>query len=190
MNKIFWFDCETTGLLPDQHGIVQLAFMVEIDGKIVHDGQVLMDPSMYKSSVDEDALKIHGRTIADIKSYQAANVAKIEIERVLAAYVDRFDSKDKFMAAGYNVNFDMGFLRQLWVDTGDKYFGSWFQFAKLDPVQIIGFMKYIGKMDYNGSMKLAELAAYFGVAREGAHDARTDIHITREIVQQIRNAFK
>jgi len=34
MGKVFWFDCETTGIDPRRCAIIQLAGLIEINGKI------------------------------------------------------------------------------------------------------------------------------------------------------------
>lgn len=46
---------------------------------------------------------------------------------LLSKYVDRYNKKDKFFLAGYNIaSFDNSFLRAWFIQNGDKYFGSWF----------------------------------------------------------------
>lgn len=192
--KTFWFDCETSGLDPDVHGIIEIGFLVEIDGEIKETHQILMDPTKMPKGwrpalMTAEALNIQRRTEEEVLSYQSIARGYQELKDVLEKYVDPYDPKDKFVAAGYNVKFDMDFLQQLWIICGDSYFRSWFQFAVLDPVQIMAFLQYTGRIKYSGSMKLAELAHHFGVERQGAHDALVDIHMTRDLVKAINSSI-
>ena len=47
MNKIFYFDTETTGLDPKRHDIIQLAYIVEINGEVKEEGEFKLQPIVH-----------------------------------------------------------------------------------------------------------------------------------------------
>lgn len=105
---------------------------------------------------------------------------------IFCQYVDKYYHHDKFMAGGYNVReFDMAFLRQLWADQGDSYFGSWFHFAAVDPSSFLAALAYMGVDVPLADAKLTDLARYFGIDTTGAHDASWDLKMTRFVLSKL-----
>lgn len=185
--KVFWFDCETTGVDPVKNGIITLAYVVEIDGEEYESGELRANPGhLPGKEIDPRALEVNGITRGEIATYPTPNGMKRTLETIMGRYVDKFDRSDKFVAGGYNVGFDVGFLRQLWTDCGDPYFGNWFAFGTIDPSQIIRFLQYTGELPAFAEGKLSQVAERFGVSSVGAHDALADIRMTIEIVRKIR----
>jgi DNA polymerase-3 subunit epsilon len=105
---------------------------------------------------------------------------------VFTRYVNKFDRNDKFVAGGYNVQFDMGFLRAVWDRRGDKYMGSWFQFGTIDPSNLVRILQYKGMYkDLGTKLTLERIADFFGVPRDNAHDAEADIRMTIDVTKAI-----
>jgi DNA polymerase III subunit epsilon len=182
--KVFWFDCETTGLDPARHGIVSLAYLVEIDGRLIAEGELKNNP--VGKELDEKALKLNGFTPADIATFPTSATTKLELEKLFARFVSRYEAGDKFVAGGYNVRFDLEFLRQLWADQGDVYFGSWFGFPVIDPGYLLEPMRYAGILPkLPPKVTLSNLAENLGITLFSAHDALADIRATREIALEL-----
>lgn len=177
--KVFWFDCETSGLDSARHGIISLAYAVEIDGHIVGEGE--LRSNCEGKAIEDSALAINHFTRGNLLGHQPPEQMYRDLAAEFSRWVDKFDRDDKFYAGGFNVGFDMGFLRQLWTDQKDSYFGSWFYAGTLDPLALIPAMKYMGLMqDFTGGYsKLAQVAEYLGIDTTGAHDAKSDLHMTR-----------
>ena len=190
MSKVFWFDVETTGTDPKENGIIQLACMVELEGSVVMKQEFKMNPLPWRPVISPGAIATHGIGVKEIETYPPADGVKLKIEGFLAGFVDRYDKNDKFIAAGYNVDFDMSFLRELWDVCADPYFGSWFHFSYIDPARIIPFLIYKGRMAALPDMKLGTIARHFGIQGEQAHDAMSDIKVTREIVGKLWELFE
>lgn len=182
--KVFWFDTETSGLDSAKHGIIQLAYAVEIDGEVVAEGELF---SNCEGKVIEDgALKVNGFTREQIATFNPPSWMYRHLGDLFDQYVDKFDRSDKFYAGGYNVaSFDMAFLRQLWTDCHDTYFGSWFHFGAVDPSGLIPALNYAGFDIHPASFKLTDVAAYLGIDITGAHDAQSDIRMTREVMKKL-----
>ena len=104
-----------------------------------------------------------------------------------------YDRDDKFIAAGFNVNFDLDFLRETWFATGGKYGpGSWIFNCPIDVrttvAEAIGWDKL-----RLPNFKLGTVCEYYGVELgEDAHDAMADIEATRKLYHALmkRKSFK
>lgn len=184
--KIFWFDVETTGLDPVKHDIVQLAYLIEIDGKIIESANLLMQPFDY-STICQESLDIHGRTIDEIKNYPNPRSVYAELISVLEKYVDRYNRSDKFHHAGYNSKFDLDFLKQFFVKNKDVYFGSWFNYRAIDPLTLLHVLDGLDKVSIP-NYKLETVCKYFDIPIN-AHDALSDITATRALTKHICSSY-
>ena len=183
--KIFWFDCETSGVDPVKNGILTLDYKVEIDGEVKASGKILNNP--VGSIIEDGALQVNGLKREQIATFDLPEVNYKKISGVFNQFVDRYDKADKFYAGGYNVGFDVNFLRQLFVDNGDKYFGSYFFFSYIDPSAMIPFLRYLGMYkDFPVRQRLCDVAEYFGVLnKDQLHESAADIQMTIDVCQKI-----
>jgi len=124
--KQLFFDLETTGLDHSKHAIHQLSGMVVIDGIIQEHFNFKIQP--HKGALcSQEALKICGITMEDLKAYPEANSQYKAFIELLSKYVEKYNKKDKFYLCGFNnSSFDNQFLRSFFSAQGDVYFGSWF----------------------------------------------------------------
>lgn len=182
--KIFYFDVETTGLNPEKNGIIQFGALIEINGKIVNEIDLKIAP--FPSDVIEpEALKINGYTEDEIKGIEFGHpeIFFNGLIEVLAEHIDRYDRTDKFIVAGYNVSFDIGFLRAFFKKNGDDYYGSWFDPYPVDPYPVLAFMRGNDNL-ITKNLKLLTIAEYLGIEIK-AHDALSDIQATRQIIKRL-----
>lgn len=187
MSKVFFFDTETTGLDPIKNDIIQIAYIIEIDGKVVEEGNMELQPFDY-TTIDPKVIEMSFRTVANLKQYQPPKDAYLKLGKVLAKYVDKFDKKDKFIPAGYHVQFDLQFLREFWFKNNDKYFGSYFDYHILDPITSLYLMAHknlIKVPDFH----LETICTYFKIPIN-AHDAFSDIKATREVIKKVLEHIK
>lgn len=186
--KLFYFDVETSGLDAKQNDILTLSGLIEIDGEIKDTINLQMQPFNYES-ISPEALKVNGLTLEQIKTFDKPEIAKQKLEVFFNKYVNKYKknktSEDKLLPAGYNVLFDIQFLSEFWLKNGDKYFGSYMDYHKLDLASIILFLKYKGVLSFPG-YKLIDVAKALGCTfKAEAHDAESDILVTREIGNKI-----
>ena len=109
--KVFYVDVETTGLEPKINDIIQLALIIEIDGKVVRKEKFEMQPFNY-DNISPEALEVNGLSIEQIKGFDTPQIAYRKIVNILDKYIFKYDKKDKFIPAGYNVKFDVDFLTE------------------------------------------------------------------------------
>ena len=182
--KVFWFDVETGGLNEKRNPILQLAYIVEIDGQEVSSGEI-RSRGFEGCVIEEKALSINGHDRNEIASYPTEKEMYKSLTSIFNQYVQKYDKKDKFIAGGYNVQFDMRFLREVWTRQNDKYFGSWFAFGAVDPSTIMRALQYTGITPELTKMTLVDLAKHFDLEIENAHDALADIRMTKKVMDKI-----
>lgn len=186
--KICYFDTETTGTDPVKNGLIQVAMIIEIDDEVVteqswnvhpHAGDVIEDRALEVNKIDRETLK----------TYPEPSAVHREIAMVLGNHVDKFDRTDKFTPAGYNVRFDVDFLRQFFIKAGDQYFGSFFNYHMVDPMPLLFWLKFNGAIslpDY----KLGTVCDHFGIELgDSAHDAIADIRATRRLIDVLNEKY-
>lgn len=192
--KYCYIDVETTGLDPKRHGIIQLAAIMDIDGKEVSRYSEKIRPAS-SCAADKDALKISGNTVEMILDYQPEALAYRAFASWLGEHVDKFNKSDKAFFCGYNSSFDNQFVREFFARNNDPYFGSWFWSGTID---VMAFALHHLSATRPGmeNFKLGTVAAQILgpnrvseiTAEVGLHDAMTDIVLTREIFQKITAA--
>lgn len=186
--KIFYFDVETTGLFPWKHGIVQLAYVIEVDFEEKESGSCFVRP-FDSDEIDPKALAVNGLTKQQLDGFpEPTTFFSGTLLPLLAKYVDKYDKNDKFCPAGFNTQFDVDFLQSFFKKNGDKYYGSWFNYDIIDPLQALRFFQpseeWIQKLP---DKKLGTVAKHFGINLDNAHEALADIQATRELVHRLWN---
>lgn len=190
--KLCYIDTETTGLNAKEHGIIQLAAIMEIDGVEVDTFSQKIRPASC-CRADLKALEISGSTIEMIKTYMPEHDAYLSFVAWLGKHISKFDKLDKAFFCGYNSPFDVEFLRALFDRNGDSYFGSWFWSGSID---VMGAALWNLREDRHklANFKLGAVAdfvlgerAQALAAETGLHDALTDIRVTRELHKAILN---
>ncbi len=179
-SKILWIDCETTGVNPKLNDIWQLAYLIEIDGEVV-DGENMYIRPFNEKNIEEQALTIGGTTIDKLLEIElTVKPAVARIKKTWEKYIDKFNRDDKFVMAGYWVNFDNGFLRQLFYKAGDKYgIGSWCFSPCLDVASFVAIAVAKNGLRFP-NYKLETVCDRLGIALD-AHDALSDITATRNL---------
>lgn len=182
-SKILYFDVETTGLDPVKNAIIQI---VVIDGKVADEFEFKVAP-FPDDEISQEALDVHGYSADEIKEFDPPGVVYLQLLNLFSRFVDKYDKFDKMTPAGYNVRFDMDFLKNFFLKNGDVYFGSWLNWKMIDPLPILHFIDFAGGIslpDY----KLATVCAHFGIEIQ-AHDALSDIRATRQLISLLFRTF-
>lgn len=181
--KKFIFDLETTGLDPKKHGIIQTAGIIRLADGQKHKFNFKHKPFPHQI-LDPVALEITGTTQEMIETYAAPEKAYKALITLMDKYVDRYDKNDKFIIMGYNCTFDIGFLRQFFINNNDKYYGSWFSsYNMIDVHKVFTALRGTGlfpELEALENMKLETLAKHYGIEID-AHDALSDIYATEKL---------
>ena len=188
--KVLWLDTETTGLDAVKNDVIQMAGIIEIDGEVDATFTFECQPHNY-GNVEQRALDVSGRTVDMLHLYDIPLKVKTQVEGLFLRYIDKFDKNDKFILAGYNVDFDARFMKQFWAKCGDKFWGSYVEYKSYDVYPLFKLYCDAANVDVPNH-KLVTAAAHFGLSfgEEGAHDAMGDIRVTREIGLKLKRIME
>jgi DNA polymerase III epsilon subunit-like protein len=187
--KIFWFDVETSGTDLKLHGIVQIACLIEVDGKIVDQFESKMRLLPGKE-YDPKALEVTGFTAQQVlKDFPDPIKVYKELRTFVSKHGIAGDKENRFIMAGYNANkFDCDMLSEhIKIIAGKYAYWDFFQFKPIDIFSLMTMLSYAGLIDVENE-KLSTIAEYFGVEID-AHDALSDIKATREITIKVMSAI-
>lgn len=184
--KEHFFDLETTGVKFWRNGIHQIGGIVDIDGQETERFDIRLAPNP-AATIEQEALDVAGVTLEQVQSYQPMEEGYRQLVGILSKYVNKFDKRDKMYLVGYNnAGFDNNFLRALFTQCGDKYFGSWFYPNCMDVyVMVTPFL--MGVRNDMENFKLMTVARTMGIEidENKLHDATYDIELTRDIFYRI-----
>ena len=179
MEKVLWFDIETTGVDPVKNDIIQIAGIVEIEGSDEEEFSFTCRPHA-PDNINPSALEVNRHTIEEISNWEPPFRMLDKLMAVFQKFINKFDRKDKFLPAGHVVTFDIQMLDQFFKKSGDRYgIGSWMTWQPFDTMYLAVILKRLGIINPL-DMKLATLANTFGIA-PGIHGALSDIRATREV---------
>jgi DNA polymerase III epsilon subunit-like protein len=203
--KICVFDLETDGVNPEVCSPVQIACLIvdPVKLEIVKDSefninlkpQALEDNPEYDYH-DSDVLDFHAKvrntskaSILDSwKGYQKPDQAWKMFVSYLEMYHIRSEKKSCFtapIAAGYNINrFDLPIIQKLSVKYNNvNKEGRSSLFYPRDVIDIMNMMFFW--FEGNNELKnytLDHVREYFGLSKEGSHDALKDVRDTAELL--------
>lgn len=159
---------------------------MDIDGQEAERFDIRPAPNP-AATIEQEALDVAGVTLEQVQSYQPMEEGYRQLVGILSKYVNKFDKRDKMYLVGYNnAGFDNNFLRALFQQCGDKYFGSWFHPNCMDVyVMVTPFL--MGVRNDMENFKLMTVARTMGIEidENKLHDATYDIELTRDIFYRI-----
>jgi DNA polymerase-3 subunit epsilon len=182
MEKLFFFDLETTGVMHWKNGIHQIAGAIVIDGNIKEKFNFKVAPNP-NAIIEDSALAVANVTKEQIQAYPKMQDVYNQIISMLSKYVDKYNKSDKFHLVGYNISsFDIPFFRAFFVQNNDNYFGSWFWPDSLDCYILASnkFKKERHKMA-NFQQRTVAQQLGIGVDETKLHDAEYDISLCIDI---------
>lgn len=203
-NKICVFDFETDGVNPEKCSPVQLAaIMVDpINLEIIPNSEfncnfkpecMEEDPNFeYKTDILDFHAKVKGCSKDDVykewQEYPKQSVAWKMFVDYLDKYHSRNSKKSQFsapIAAGYNIyRFDLPIIERLSRKNKNvNKEGTSNIFFPRDVIDSINLVYYwFSHNNELKSFKLDTLRDYFGITKDGAHDAIKDVRDTAEII--------
>jgi DNA polymerase-3 subunit epsilon len=186
MEKLFFYDLETTGVKYWRNGIHQMSGAIMIDGEIVEKFNFRVKP-FEKAEIEDEALKVGNVTREQIMKYLDMDFVYKELVSMLAKYVDKFNKTDKFHLVGYNNNsFDNAFFRAFFVQNSDQYFGSWFWPDSID-CYVLASNKFKGERASFPNFQQRTVAKKLGIKVDETklHDAEYDVSLLIQIYKLV-----
>lgn len=188
MKKVIecWYDVETTGLkVKDGAAVVQIAFLIVEDGKVVKELSSTINPFSYNRpiTISAEAMNINGFLEEDFNTMPG-------LSNVLGELMDfctKTYPKNKLTLIGYNNStFDKYFLEDMFGDQG-KQFWLYFNWKQIDIFETVKYLQFSGVMGDTYNQKLGTIAEYLKVEPRGdLHDALVDVYVTRDIHLKIQ----
>ena len=181
--KYAFIDTETTGC-DEVHSVWQVAIILTDENYKETDRLEVKFRPRTGCKLAQGAMDKTGMTpekfMAIPLSYEDGYKAIIKF---LDKHLDRYNKKDKAQFVAYNAQFDARFMRQLFKDNGDDYFGSWFWHPPICVMMHAAWMVREQRDSWESNFQLASLcaAAKINFKEEDAHDAMYDIEKTLEL---------
>lgn len=196
--KILWIDTETLSIDSKTSDIIQLAGLIDINGKIVEQFNFWVRPDVTEGpQINEDFIwKFHQANLGVSKEdilysdkFEPASKVLYKFMNILHKYT-RDDYSNKFYIGGYNVRFDIDKLMSMFVHDSDNNFkyGHCLSTNAIDVMGLLTYIKYHANDSFHSAkMKLvAQWDLYKGLIPpesmkvldrlgSNSHDARTDI---------------
>jgi DNA polymerase III epsilon subunit-like protein len=187
--KRFYLDLETTGANSSYHSIIQLAFIIEVEGKVTNSFVGKCCPPEHELlRMDKKAQAAHKKTPEEIRTYGSPKDLFIQMCTIInennKAYPGHFE------IWGQNAKFDREFLLEFFIKHGVE----WNQFKRIFDVYVVDLLGVTSLLLKRGllpdtNLKLDTLCELFNIQRAQTHDALEDIKATKEIFDIIVPAF-
>jgi len=182
-DKILYFDCETTGFDPRRNDIVQLAFIIEINGEVAEEHSFHIQPFNY-STIKASALECNNLTVEQIRTFEEPRTVYEKVKNIWEKYVTRISVDDKFYPAGYGIDFDIRFINHWFKKNNDHGIGSFLSEKKIDPLPIMRMLSRRGGIRVKNH-QLATICNHYKIPLEKEHDALSDIRATRQLIHKV-----
>lgn len=175
MKHFLYVDVETTGLKPLKNDVIQLACIPIVNGIPQESFNEFCQPTDY-STIEDEAVAVHGITPEMMRKFQMPTSLINRLEKHLSKYGVRFT------LAGFNTNFDKGFIGSLFAKQGKSQLYK--ELFTNDIHDVYARAKSVKTKLKTSKLKLANLAEEFNV-KINAHDALSDITATMEVDKHI-----
>ena len=183
-NNILWLDTETTGIDPNKNFLIQLSYISTLNNNIKFDNDLYMRPQYIdKFEIEQSALDKNKITVEQIKNFE------LEEKQIKIFLNDLTSSGNKYYLAGYNVNFDIEFLKAIFTRQ-NLNLHYYFNYLYLDVMQLIINLKLAGKINPE-NCKLQTVLQYFNLIEDISvlHNAKQDIVCTKMLYDFLINKF-
>ena len=183
MNGILYFDLETSGLDPARHCILQAAWIIERDGKILVERKIDVQP-FAGADLCLPALDVNGFTLDRVRAGWYPEKFLYDLQQDLQSHVW---GDEIIRPCGHNVQFDVSFLLAAAKRHNIHFIGQLDFTRMIDTVSILRFFDLCGKISLT-NYKLETVCKHFNIPIK-AHDALEDVRAVRIILQKIMELY-
>lgn len=185
--KVLYLDTETTGLNPDKNDIIQISGLIEINGKVKKEFDFTCRP-INPNNIEDEALLIQGRTKKEIMKFADPEEVFYKLIEIFDDFIDKYNTKDKFILAGQNVRFDYNFLYYMSQKLDYKYLNSYINTNQQSYIDLLRIVKeknkhFVSRLQLK-NLKLGTIyEALFNKKLDNAHNSLVDIKATRSCIK-------
>jgi DNA polymerase-3 subunit epsilon len=195
-DKILYLDTETTGLDPEKNDIIQIGGLIEVNGKVVDNFEMYGRPRR-PEFITPESVKVHKIKVETMMKFPRQEQMFDKFYKKINRYTSGFNRQDRILIVGYNVQFDIDFLRkffnrgleELGHDIKKINFGNFFYNGGVDPLPVLRYLAATGRMPMPKSFKQSTVAKMLGV-KYRSHHARYDIEVTRQLMKYLDDGFQ
>ncbi|MDQ7067781.1 MAG: exonuclease domain-containing protein [Sulfurimonas sp.] len=190
MQKVIWIDTETTGLDANIHGLREVGYIIEIDGEVKEEGLLYINTKTYniQKYLSNYVRDVMGVTEEKLLEYEDSQSQNLKFIKTIKGYLDLEDKYDKFMVAGFNVEFDIEFIKVWFKDSrNDCSYNDYFGHQTVDILSFVRNLKYFRLFETKNN-KLETLCNHFDIDIK-AHEALSDIQATKKLHEKLRSLF-
>lgn len=196
MAKQLWLDLETTGTNENIHGIVEIACILEVNGKEVDSFHSYVRP---REGVQYDpiAMAVNRHAISDLQDFEPETSVFARFLERCNEWVDRYNKRDKMIISGFNCAFDMRHLEAWFLRNNEQWFGNYFW---RDVIDLRSFTAWIlrdhrpdmidGKLMTVAGEILTKAQMLEALGGGEAHGADVDIRVTKDTFYNIVNNWE
>lgn len=186
-----WIDLETGGLDAKRNPILQIAVVIEDNGKKLGEFSSYINP--HKSLIVEDeAIAVNGLTQDVLKDEpDEATVIKL-----FTSFLQQFrvHNDEQFEFCGYNSRFDMDFIVEMFKRHKQYRYWDYFHYYDVDVFALVKILGITGerydekKKRMVDCKKLECICKLFDIELK-AHDAIADINATRKLFKKLKKRY-
>jgi DNA polymerase III epsilon subunit-like protein len=179
--KRFWVDTETTGFYPKKHFAFQISYLIEEDNVILQRRTLELRPDRYDDyEFSRGAEAVHGYSRDRIISLPP----EAEAIAALAGDLDMY-GQGRLTPAGYNVDFDIRFIKALFERNKSLgQFSKYFDYLNCDVLQFVQACRVAGIISLP-RIDLGSICRYLDIDTGGAHNSMADILCTKAVFDRL-----
>ncbi len=182
--RIFWFDCETTGLNPEVDQIIQFAYILtDMDFNEISSGETYVRFEKPDEFWSPEAERVHGITLEFLKEN---GISQEELRDLIISALGSEGLPP--IPAGHNIQFDLNFLRNLFPRWMFRNLLDYHPLDSMTLAQAINFQarKTKGKWLFP-SVNLSTVCRVLKIDPGKAHDAISDVRASMAVYQKLNN---
>lgn len=188
--KFLFMDTETGGIDPETTSLLTACFVIaEYKNKrfeIFEDLKLTLKPDDGIYKVTKYSLDVNKICIPTHDEY--AMTYSDAAHQLGCLLESEFGDQQKYIPVGYAIEFDIKFIKKFIISSDD--YDHYISIHPIDCHIIANMLFQLGMMHGVTSIKLSELAAFFGVDATGIHSAANDVLITMNILEKIFSYLK
>lgn len=183
-SRLLFIDTETGGLDPENHSLLSVAMVVWENMEIIDSQELLINDGIL--SVTNEALEINK---IDIEEHKRLAISSSQaIEKIYTFINLHFPKDKKVTVAGHNVQFDISFLKILFIQN-KRDFSTLFSHRIIDTSSILYYLYLAGHIKKK-AVSSDEAFELFKIKVEGRHTALGDAMATAKLFNRLLDLIK
>lgn len=184
LDKVLWLDVETTGLEPSKNAVIQIGAVYEEKGQIVDSFSSYVKPHV-GAMISKQALEVNNITPEMMKDFPCATQVCAEFISFLKKHCIPDYAKSKLLIAGYNINFDIGFMHSFFKINSTDSYSRYFTRFGIDVGSKLLECIATDAISRPESFSLESVCKHVGLSEYHAHEAVSDAIATRQLYHKL-----